>query len=372
MAKIRLNSAATLDYGADWAAFKHWIDGTHAYLPYAWVEDDYSYTIVIPDQNIARLCGINKGGADATDFEATWKVERPLEIRAPSGSLVVQAEPRTGSKAQIISQNFCDKHTWYSTSIRRTSQTLTDSGNGLLWNLASPKVGVDVMHGRLPHERKLRTAHKPVVKVNGVTKTEKDAHTLTGDYTVNYATMAVTFDGTQAGATVTIDFSEVVDSKWYITPAEGKRLRLLSAELQFSTNARMDDSFVFQGRGDVAKHWALAAYWDENDGPYPAGTMLPLGDPTVYQTIYDLICEANKAYPTIPAVKHDTPTWRDSLSDTYIYAWDYDRQATIDITSGTVLSPREDINDIEISLEHDVEMAGDIAIVTFYCVSEDL
>jgi hypothetical protein len=207
--------------------------------------------------------------------------------------------------------------------------------------------------------------------VDGVTKTEKDPHDNAGDYTINYSTMSVLFSSSQSGSTITISFSEVVNSKWYLRPTSGKKLRLLSAELQFSADTKMDDTFVFQARGDVAKFWAFAPLWNANGGPYPAGTMLPLGAPTVYQTVNDLICESSKSYPLIPSMKHATPTWRDSVSDVYIFSWDYDRQATIDLKSSVILAPNKDPNEIEISLEHDIEMTGSLAVVTFYCVSED-
>lgn len=308
--------------------------------------------------------------ADLADFDANHAAtsNRAVTKRSASGTPASETSPRTGSKLQIISQNFCDKHTWYSTSARRTAQAMTDTGDGLTFALAADKVGVDVTHGRIIHERKIRATYKPVVKVDAVTKTEVDPHSNAGDYTIDYATMRVTFTTSQAGKAVTLDFSEVINSKWYLKPATGKKLRLISAELQFSTNARMEDTFLFQARGDVAKFTALAGYWNANGGPYPAGTMLPIGDPTCYQTVFDLICEANLSYPIINALKHETPTWRDTVSDIMIFSWDYGDQATVDVSDG----PGWDPNDIEISLEHDQEMTGACAVVTFYCLSEDL
>jgi len=328
------------------------------------------------------MAGTDKADFDATYTDSTLVSSREDAValliglnikpvpRSSRGAPLTQNDVREGSKIQIMSQNFCDKRTWYSTSVRRTAQTMTDTGDGLVWALAADKYGVDVMHGRIAHERRIRTQYKPVVKVDGVTKVEKDPHTDVGDYVIDYKTMRVTFTSTQAGATVTLDFSEVVNSKWYLRPTAGKRLRLISAELQFSVDARMDDTFIFQPRGDVAKHAALTTYWDGNDpaGPYPAGTMLPLGDPTCYQTIFDLICEANLSYPVIPAFKHDTPTWRDTAVDVRIFSWDYGQQAVVNVSDGAGWDP----NDIEISLEHDLEMEGTQAVVTFYALSEDI
>lgn len=306
---------------------------------------------------------------DCVDFEENYRdaLNRSSVKRSAAGVPESESSPRTGNKVQIISQNFCDKNTWYSTSVRRTNRAMSDSGDGLTFQLAADVCGVDCTHGRILHERRIRDQHKPVVKVNGVVKKEKDPHDNTGDYTIDYTTMRVTFLVSQSGTEVTIDFSEVVDSKWYLRPTAGKKLRIMSAELQFSTDARMQDTFMFQPRGDVSKFTALAPYWDSNGGPYPAGTMIPLGAPTCYQTVFDLICEANLAYPVIPKIQSNPPTWRDTLSDILIFSWDYGQQAVIDVSDG----PGLDANDIEISLEHDLEMAGACAVITFYCISED-
>jgi hypothetical protein len=298
-----------------------------------------------------------------------------------AGRQLLETSPRSGSKVQVISQNFCDAHTWYATSLRHTGVVMVDSGDGLTWTLPpgtlthspphNPSVPygiVDVTHGRLLHERRLRSEYACVVKVDDVVVPEKDPHDNAGAYTINVLTGAVTFDVSQAGKVVTLDVSEVRDSRYYLTPTAGKKLVLISAELQFSADALMEDSFIFQARGDVAKFTPLAPYSTTNGGPYPPGTMLPIGDPTVYQTVLDLIVEANGSRPVIPKIQHPSPMWRDTVSDSYIFTWDYENQASVDISSG----PGFDPNDIEISLEHHREMPGSFAIVTFYCRSEDL
>lgn len=331
---------------------------------------DAQTTLDASNPTISGLIGATFDGytwSNASAPSELWLKSRVPQLN-PNGVLKTQDEPRVGNKVQLISQNFCDKHTWYSTSVRRTDQAMSDAGGGVTFVLASDKVGVDVNHGRILHERRLRDTYSPVVKADGTAMVEKDPHDNSGDYTIDYATMRITFSVSQTGKAVIMDFSEVVNSKWYVKPTEGKLLRLINAELQFSADAKMDDSFIFQPRGDVAKFAPFAPYCTTNGGPYPPGTMLPAGDPTCYQTIFDLVCEANLSYPAVPAIKHDSPTWRDTLNNIYIFSWDYGNQATVNITDGA----GDDINDIEISLEHDVEMAGSQAVVTFYCLSESV
>lgn len=358
-----------------WAAVRVLKDGNAQYD-----DDGTMYLIWFYDANEVHVCHIWKGvvphgviatysqeqnDSDKSLFESTTKpiANSTLLKQNSYGVPLVSGTLRAGAKVQIISQNFCDNRTWYSTSIRRTAVSMVCDVAGTLWTLPVDKVGVDVTHARILHERRLWTAHRPVVKVNGVTKTEVNPHDAVGDYMVDYHTMRVTFTTPHLGDTVTLDYSEVVNSKWYLAPAPGRLLRLVKAELQFSTDARLKDTFMFQARADVAKFPPLAPYWDANGGPYPAGTMLPLGDPVYYQSIMDLITEANLAYPVIPKTIVGTPNWRDLTQDVMIYAWDYENQATIDLSSSLGM-------DIEIKLEHDVVCDGLAGIVTFYCLSE--
>ena len=302
-------------------------------------------------------------------------------IAVVDNSLSTNMRPRSGTKLQLVSQNFCDDHTWYSTSQRHTGISMTDSGNGLLWTIpngtlthcppgsSAPFGLVDVTHGRILHERRLRDTYRTRVYVDGVEKTEIDPHSGNGDWAVAEDTGAVTFTADQSGKSVTIDFSEVVNSKWYIRPLPGKKLRIVSAELQFSTDTEMNDTFVFQARGEVDKFKPLVDYFAGlGSNPYPPGTAIPVGEPTCYQTVFDLICEANLSYPVIPKIARASPTWRDLKSDCMIFSWEYGDQATVDISSAA----GEDVNDIEICLEHNIKVTGSYAVVTFYALSEDV
>jgi hypothetical protein len=354
----------------EWEDFVKFIDGTYASLNYVFEDRDDHYRVYTEeDGGIHRRTSLRKADAAhaalVTDFETNW-VSKPPRVtkKTTTNTPVVQPAVREGSKLQIISQNFCDKRTWYTKSVRETGVAMTvDVVLPTLFHLPAPETVVDVSHGRITGETKLRAEHQPVVYVDAVAKTEKDPDTDIGDYSIDYLTGDVDFDDVPSGV-VTIDYSRVTTSQWYITPAAGKRIRLITAELQFSDDARLKNSFLFQARGDVAKHPALAAYWDANGGPYPAGTMLPLGDPVIYQTVMDIIAEASGAFPVIPKTQGANLGWRDLTRDVYIYRWPYSHQATIDIDEALGM-------DIEISLQNHIPCDGTWSVVTFYGLSED-
>lgn len=216
-----------------------------------------------------------------TDFRKAKQTSRGIQK--------VQVEPREGTKLELFSQNFCDKRTWFKTSTRITDGYMTDSGDGLTFTLdVGPKVIIDVGHGRISEGHKIRDTYVGKVYVDGVLKTEHHPDDVMsfdangdevfsyadgyGDYGLDYLTGDVVFKASQAGKTVRIDYSEVVNSKWYIKPEAGKRIELISAELQFSVGSVMNSDFVFQARADVGKHPLMAVVWD--DATNPAKTSL--------------------------------------------------------------------------------------------------
>lgn len=233
-------------------------------------------------------------GADKTDFEANYlgssvvvsgKEEAESDIRkltssSPSpknsyGAPRIQVDPRDGNKVQIFSPDLTDKRTWWPTSTRVTGETMTvDGGDNKLYHLAGGnKILVDMKHGRVPLESKHGTSYLLNVYDNGVLQAEHSPDSTwngtdfanfaggDGDYGVDYLTGDVTFKNVPTGP-VTIDYSEVVDSQFYITPDSGKELDLLSAELQFSIDLSMRDTLKFELRGKTGMDPRLAPYWD--------------------------------------------------------------------------------------------------------------
>lgn len=365
----------------DWTTFKTQVGARKIRMQFD--EESDKYTIFAVDEVLVFKTVIYKGtvpssgglsqtvnDASRQDFETNFKASsnKPLLNRNDSGMTMIQPMMREGSKVQIMTQNFCDKTTWYGKSIRRTGVSLSPAdGYANVFVLQTPTVMVDVTHGKIFAETRIRSTYKPVVYVDGIAAMEKDPDTGIGDYEIDYRTGKVTFNANPEGV-VTIDYSEVTTSEWYIKPNDGKRLRLIIAELQFSTDCQMKDSWVFQPRAEVGKCPLFNPYWDQNPdgppGPYPAGTMLPLGDPVIYQTVMDLIVESLGSQVIIPKSQLENPGWRDLKVDVQLFRWSYETQATIDVKSSWGM-------DIEIKLMNHRENDGTFAVVAFYALSED-
>lgn len=88
---------SSVDYGADWAEFRKWLDGTHAALRYTWVDSGPAYDIAALDGPVFRTGGINKTdppSPEQLDFEANFKsAQLPFEPRSGDGGLVVAQSP---------------------------------------------------------------------------------------------------------------------------------------------------------------------------------------------------------------------------------------------------------------------------------------
>ncbi|NIT79753.1 MAG: hypothetical protein GWN58_33895 [Anaerolineae bacterium] len=284
--------------------------------------------------------------------------------KTTDGVTRVSTERPEGSRTTIVSPNWCDKTTWYYKATKKQGITLVDSGDHTTYN---PDTGdeapwIDNYHGKYFAEDFLLTEDGDLprlkVYVDSVEKTEQDPHTASGgDFTVNYATGAVTFLSALTGTeTVTADVWQAGSSCWILAPAEGKKLKILYSEVQFSEDIELKDTVKFQPYGLVeifAPQYCPV--------PYPAGTMIPLGNPVVYKTFMDFINEANGAYPSIKANTSATPEWRNLQHDMDTFPFNY--QATTNLIDGM---------EIRIFLEHEAVFGGHAATATFYCMSEDM
>jgi hypothetical protein len=266
--------------------------------------------------------------------------------------------PPCGSRIDILSPNWCDKTTWYDSSVQVVDEVYTDSGDQLTYNPATSREYVDVMHGKITGERTLRATHAPVVKVDDVEQTENSPGLTDNDYTVDYSNGNVTFNAAQGGsAVIKVTYSYVVDSVFKVKPTAGKMLRITQTEVQFSEDIAINDTVLFQAYGLVE---VFAPHLTPT--PYPAGTKIPLGDPTVYQTMMDFINEASLSYPAIPAL--GGAGWRATSQPVHVFRWPYAERGTLDLEDSKGM-------EIRISLENNTSFGGATAVATLYGVSQD-
>jgi hypothetical protein len=252
----------------------------------------------------------------------------------------VQVEPPEGSRLEVVSPNWCDKTTWYQSATEITDETLTDSGDGLTFNPATARAWIDVFHGKLTGERTLRATYQPQIEVDAAAVEENSPGLTDKDYSIDYTTGAVTFNSSQSGKTVVAKrYHYESGSEFCICPAAGKLLRLTQVEVQFSENVDLKDAVLFQ--------------------LYVGGN--PYGNPVVYQVMMDFINEASLSYPSIP--KMGGASWRGMPGPVHVFRWPYAERGATDLKSSLAM-------EIKISLENDTEFGGDVAVATFYGLSE--
>lgn len=275
------------------------------------------------------------------------------------GSRVVATQKSDQEKLTIISHDWTDPTTWYSNSVRVVDEVPTNSGDDQEYHLANKWV-IDTYHGKLSKEDFLKDSdgysYRATVKVNDVVKTEQDPHYGSGgDYTINYLDGYVNFTSALDPADVVkVTYHRATDSRFLVKPQAGKILKIHYVETQFSKDVIVTDSTHFQPKGYVD---VFAPQY--TPVPYPSGTLIPLGDPVIYKSMRDYQNDANRSYPTYPAIGGNG--WRGMADDIVVFVWDY--------TSSTQISSKAGMQ-IDIFLEHDLPFEGSYATVTFYCLVE--
>lgn len=263
--------------------------------------------------------------------------------RAPDGSAQVVPEPRIGSSLVVVTHNWCDKTTWYQQSNRIEGETLSDSGDHLTFNSVNQH-WIDLTHGKIYREDLVSAPYLPVVKVDGVVKTERAPWAMSGgDFEIDYAAGTVTFFSAQTG-TVTVNYSAAGSSLFTIAPTVGKTLVVENSEVQFSQDVEMLDSIHFQP-------------WAYNPADMP--NKVPVAAATTYKTIRDFIDEAVGVYPVVPAIGG---TQRGLSQPHVVFPFSYKTVKELFSSYGL---------EIRVFLEDDIEYGGEFATATFYCTSRD-
>lgn len=257
------------------------------------------------------------------------------------GTLVTSVIPPSGSETIKISHNFCDKTTWYTDSARVTGGSCTEV-SGTVFDMPDSNI-IDMTHGKVYDEngRVAEVGHGYAVKVyvDGVEKTEDEPFGgTTHDYSLNYTTGRITFAVSQTGKTVTADYSKAQGSKYCVIPDAGKKVQIERAEVQFSSDFDMKDTFRFRVVTDIG-----------------GGTYIDVVPSQDYKTLLNIIQEA---YGTFPEMKAMGGSTRGIGVTYYNFPFHYSRRR--DITSTPAL-------EVWVELENDQVCLGEHASVTFHC-----
>ena len=215
-----------------------------------------------------------------------------------------------------FSVNFCDKSTWYHDAVLITDEAVgTGDGVDLAFNLAhgtnavADEAIVDLSHGKISEENNIAnpaadyremgngygtayaaalSGYVPIVKVDGVEKTEREyGETTGGDYTINYATGVVTFVVAPANTlAITATYYYVgatTGPSVLVVPSAGKRFMIDRVEIQSSPDACPLSSMVMGVYAGAAP---------------PNGFLVERA--TIIKNIYDIV---NWAYGSRPQVE---------------------------------------------------------------------
>jgi hypothetical protein len=318
------------------------------------------------DNTVIYQCEIWKSGyepkgvdvaqntADRTDFETNYKaggnkkLEEAVKFLIPP--VVGSTKPNIGARAWVFSHNFCDKTTWYGDSIRITDEAV-GIGNGSLaiFTLDNQNV-IDLSHGRVSDEDYIVETYRPVVKIDGVTKTETEFGESAADYSIDYANGSITFTTPPInGAVITASYSYSppnAGSTLYVRPEPGKKLVITVSEAQLFQDFAMTDNLIS----------ALFTYNPALGAP-PAKFEYP-GTRSRYKRLYDFINYTLGSFPVIPAFS----TGERALTQDVIHLrYDYQSVITLDDAYGA---------ELRIWMEHHRPFTGTAATITFYGYQE--
>jgi hypothetical protein len=260
----------------------------------------------------------------------------------------IEFDLRSDSRVTMFSPNLCDKCTWYQESIEVVAETLTPDANYETYS-SQHEHWIDLYHGRVSDEDDLVSGYPIIVKVNGVEKTMDAPFGAggDGDYSLDPVTGRITFHVALTGTdTVTATYHYADKSTWTMKPTPGKNLELLAAECQLSKNVVMEDTIQY-------KVLILGQYIGG-----PPGVLVPIRTKK-YKNSRDFINESNGAYPEVPSFGG---TMRGISNPVLIFPWLYKTKTLLYSAYGM---------EIQVSLADDQECDGELAVVTFYCISSD-
>lgn len=317
------------------------------------------------DNELDITCVNALSSGDQTILAAVVATNKDVEFTEPVSTvqltssetsdkfLRVVQEPREGDGLNFYSPNFCDRTTWYEGGTLVTEFAMTDSGDHTTYNTAGTHLyWTDMKHGKMMLEDALVILNPNLAVLvevstdSGSTWTPKTENTwgdTDGDYTVNYPNGTVTFnDALDSGDMVRATFTKSPNRLcWTVAPAAGQRLKLIYAELQFTTDAVMHCAVTYET-------------WVYN--PYDLPNKVKIAE-LKYKTLRDMMWESSGFYPVVPAAGGAD---RGFVHDCIVFPFNYSAYRNMRSSQGV---------EVRVTFEKDGAFAGEYASVTFYCLS---
>jgi len=260
---------------------------------------------------------------------------------------IVINDLREDSRVDLFSINLCDKCTWYSGSQEQNDEVLTTSDN--LTFSSTHMHWIDLYHARLSDEDDLVGDYPIAVTVNDSPVTMDTPFGPGGDedYSISPESGEITFHtALDPSDVVKASFHYADTSEWVVEPAAGKTLELLKAECQLSKSIDIKDTIQYEVL-------ILGQYVGG-----PPGVLVPIRTKK-YKCVKDFINESNGAYPEVPAFGGSSRGISDPV---LIFPWLYLAKTQLLSAYGMA---------VKVRLAADQVCDGELAVVTFYCVSTD-
>jgi len=255
------------------------------------------------------------------------------------GSIQVTPTPIVGSRATISTHNFCDPTTWHTESIRESGvdgygEVLTSSDGYLTYN-SSQVNWIDTTHGKITGEDSL-SGYSIQITVDGYNKTEDI------DFTIDYVAGDVIFNSALVVSNqVKAIYSYENGSSYTIGPKAGKKLRILTTEVQFGVSTTINYKYPIKFQA-----------WVYN--PYDLPNKVPYGPSEMYKGVTDIINISNGGT--------SIPKFGDLKEAIIIVPFAY--AAITDLQSSVGA-------EIRINIVGDVPLDGYTGNLTAYALSED-
>jgi hypothetical protein len=311
------------------------------------------------------------GGLIAAHDNAPTQDPLAVEVKnSPSVSIpdVIKATSWKPDQANykriyVFSCDFNKKETWYNNSSTNSESFDADGVQnefGLAYGSGNGAAIIDLCHGKVTDEYALVNpsgdSYVPVVKINGAVQTEREAfESIGGHYEIDYIAGKLKFYAAPpSGNEVTIDYHYSPSGhgpRVEAGPSAGKKWTINFAEVQFSVDTIMKDTFLQN---------AIIDYPVFVSGVYSHTIPdMKVGPDTPYLTGGNFLDYTNGSFPIIPAFGGSE---RGTTEDTLIFRWDY--ASSMELVSS--LNAR-----FLITTKHNRGFEGERVVITIYGVEED-